>query len=34
LKLAENLFREHARKLVEENISVAIGILKSRTRAA
>ncbi|RDX74698.1 Protein TIC110, chloroplastic [Mucuna pruriens] len=33
LKLAENLFKEHARKLVEENISVAIGILKSRTRA-
>ncbi|CAJ1970745.1 unnamed protein product [Sphenostylis stenocarpa] len=32
-ELAENLFREHARKLVEENISVAIGILKSRTRA-
>ncbi|KAK7300831.1 hypothetical protein RJT34_11682 [Clitoria ternatea] len=33
-ELAENLFREHARKLVEENISVAVGILKSRTRAA
>ncbi|KAL2317396.1 hypothetical protein Fmac_031272 [Flemingia macrophylla] len=32
-ELAENLFREHARKLVEENISVAIGILKSRGRA-
>ncbi|XP_027369035.1 protein TIC110, chloroplastic-like isoform X1 [Abrus precatorius] len=32
-ELAENLFREHARKLIEENISVAIGILKSRTRA-
>nr|O24303.1 RecName: Full=Protein TIC110, chloroplastic; AltName: Full=Chloroplast inner envelope protein, 110 kDa; Short=psIEP110; AltName: Full=IAP100; AltName: Full=Translocon at the inner envelope membrane of chloroplasts 110; Flags: Precursor [Pisum sativum]AAC49399.1 IAP100 [Pisum sativum] len=32
-ELAENLFREHARKLVEENISVALGILKSRTRA-
>ncbi|KAL9316482.1 hypothetical protein ACSQ67_017483 [Phaseolus vulgaris] len=32
-ELAENLFRAHARKLVEENISVAIGILKSRTRA-
>ncbi|MCH83628.1 protein TIC110 chloroplastic-like, partial [Trifolium medium] len=33
-ELAENLFREHVRKLVEENISVALGILKSRTRAA
>lgn len=33
-ELAGNLFREHVRKLVEENISVALGILKSRTRAA
>ncbi|CAJ2652764.1 unnamed protein product [Trifolium pratense] len=33
-ELAENLFREHVRKLVEENISVALRILKSRTRAA
>ncbi|CAK8537923.1 unnamed protein product [Lathyrus sativus] len=32
-ELAENSFREHVRKLVEENISVALGILKSRTRA-
>lgn len=32
-ELAANLFREHVRKLVEENISVALGILKSRTRA-
>ncbi|RZB69923.1 Protein TIC110, chloroplastic isoform B [Glycine soja] len=32
-ELAENLFRTHTRKLVEENISVAIGILKSRTKA-
>ncbi|XP_058747968.1 protein TIC110, chloroplastic [Vicia villosa] len=32
-ELAENLFRGHVRKLVEENISVALGILKSRTRA-
>ncbi|CAI8585954.1 unnamed protein product [Vicia faba] len=32
-ELAENLFREHVRKLVEQNISVALGILKSRTRA-
>ncbi|KAK7321410.1 hypothetical protein VNO77_32031 [Canavalia gladiata] len=32
-ELAENLFRGHARKLVEENITVAIGKLKSRTRA-
>lgn len=32
-ELAVNLFREHVRKLVEENISVALGILKSRTRA-
>ncbi|XP_004490697.1 protein TIC110, chloroplastic [Cicer arietinum] len=32
-ELAGNLFREHVRNLVEENISVALGILKSRTRA-
>ncbi|CAL0317757.1 unnamed protein product [Lupinus luteus] len=32
-ELAENLFKEHARKLAEENISVALGTLKSRTRA-
>ncbi|KAK2441605.1 protein TIC110, chloroplastic [Trifolium repens] len=32
-ELAAKLFREHVRKLVEENISVALGILKSRTRA-
>ncbi|KAE9606040.1 hypothetical protein Lal_00025003 [Lupinus albus] len=32
-ELAENLFKEHARKLAEENISTALGTLKSRTRA-
>ncbi|KAI4307577.1 hypothetical protein L6164_030749 [Bauhinia variegata] len=32
-ELAGNLFREHTRKLVEVNISVALSILKSRTRA-
>ncbi|KAL5098404.1 hypothetical protein RYX36_002731 [Vicia faba] len=31
--LVENLFREHVRKLVEEKIPVALGILKSHTRA-
>ncbi|XP_048324004.2 protein TIC110, chloroplastic [Ziziphus jujuba] len=30
---AEELFKEHTRKLVEENISAALRILKSRTRA-
>ncbi|OIW16091.1 hypothetical protein TanjilG_18806 [Lupinus angustifolius] len=33
LKLAENLFKEHARKLAEQNISAALVMLKSRTRA-
>ncbi|XP_054819172.1 protein TIC110, chloroplastic [Prosopis cineraria] len=32
-ELAENLFKERTRKLVEENISEALSILKSRTRA-
>ncbi|KAK7276097.1 hypothetical protein RIF29_17230 [Crotalaria pallida] len=32
-ELAEDLFREHVRKLAEENISVALGVLKSRTRS-
>ncbi|XP_057442164.1 protein TIC110, chloroplastic [Lotus japonicus] len=32
-ELAENLFRGHTRKLVEVNISVALGELKSRTRS-
>lgn len=32
LQLAEELFREHIRKLVEESISSALAILKSRTR--
>ncbi|OIW02601.1 hypothetical protein TanjilG_24052 [Lupinus angustifolius] len=32
-ELAENLFKERARKLAEENISAALGTLKSRTRA-
>ncbi|CAH9075311.1 unnamed protein product [Cuscuta epithymum] len=31
-ELAEGMFREHTRKLVEENISRAVTILKSRTR--
>ncbi|KAJ4966622.1 hypothetical protein NE237_018471 [Protea cynaroides] len=33
-ELAADMFREHTRKLVEENISKALDILKSRTRAA
>ncbi|KAL5757055.1 hypothetical protein ACOSQ2_021801 [Xanthoceras sorbifolium] len=33
-ELAEDLFRENTRKLVEENILAALNILKSRTRAA
>ncbi|KAJ8536920.1 hypothetical protein K7X08_035321 [Anisodus acutangulus] len=32
-ELADEMFKEHARKLVEENISIAVGILKSRTRS-
>ncbi|KAK9273053.1 hypothetical protein L1049_017860 [Liquidambar formosana] len=32
-ELAEDLFKEHTRKLVEENITTALNILKSRTRA-
>ncbi|XP_004500340.1 protein TIC110, chloroplastic-like [Cicer arietinum] len=32
-QLAENLFKKHTRKLIEENISAALDILKSRTRA-
>ncbi|XP_043703542.1 protein TIC110, chloroplastic [Telopea speciosissima] len=32
-ELAADMFREHTRKLVEENISKALDILKSRTRA-
>uniref|UniRef100_A0A1U7Y3R6 Protein TIC110, chloroplastic-like n=1 Tax=Nicotiana sylvestris TaxID=4096 RepID=A0A1U7Y3R6_NICSY len=32
-ELAEEMFKEHARKLVEECISLALGSLKSRTRA-
>ncbi|RZB50828.1 protein TIC110, chloroplastic-like [Glycine soja] len=32
-QLAENLFKEHTRKLVEGSISVAHGILKSHTRS-
>lgn len=32
-ELAEDMFKEHTRKLVEENISTALSILKSRTRA-
>ncbi|KAF2296883.1 hypothetical protein GH714_010994 [Hevea brasiliensis] len=33
-ELAEDLFRQQTRKLVEENISAALDVLKSRTRAA
>ncbi|KAL6516428.1 hypothetical protein OROGR_019733 [Orobanche gracilis] len=32
-ELAEDMFREHARKLVEQNLSAALSGLKSRTRA-
>ncbi|XP_047940681.1 protein TIC110, chloroplastic [Salvia hispanica] len=32
-QLAEDLFREHTRKLVEKSISAAVSILKSRTKA-
>ncbi|KZV25772.1 hypothetical protein F511_04833 [Dorcoceras hygrometricum] len=32
-ELAADIFREHTRKLVEQNISTAVNILKSRTRA-
>ncbi|WCJ34963.1 translocon at the inner envelope membrane of chloroplasts 110 [Euphorbia peplus] len=32
-ELAEDLFRQHTRKLVEENISAALYILKSRSKA-
>ncbi|OWM68481.1 hypothetical protein CDL15_Pgr024621 [Punica granatum] len=32
-ELAEDLFKEHSRKLVEENITAALNVLKSRTRA-
>lgn len=32
-EMADDLFRERTRKLAEENISVALNILKSRTRA-
>ncbi|XP_073291614.1 protein TIC110, chloroplastic-like isoform X2 [Primulina huaijiensis] len=30
---AADIFREHTRKLVEQNISTALNLLKSRTRA-
>ncbi|KAK9126786.1 hypothetical protein Scep_015632 [Stephania cephalantha] len=33
-EIAADMFGEHTRKLVEENISTALSILKSRTRAA
>ncbi|XP_073112675.1 protein TIC110, chloroplastic [Elaeis guineensis] len=32
--IASEMFREHTRKLIEENISVALGMLKSRTKAS
>ncbi|KAL3752492.1 hypothetical protein ACJRO7_013190 [Eucalyptus globulus] len=32
-ELAEDLFKEHTRKLVEENVSAALNVLKSRTRS-
>ncbi|KAK4483071.1 hypothetical protein RD792_010247 [Penstemon davidsonii] len=31
-ELAEDMFREHTRKLVEQNISAALSVLKSRSR--
>ncbi|KAL8531252.1 hypothetical protein ACS0TY_008035 [Phlomoides rotata] len=31
-EIAEDMFREHTRKLVEQNISAAVSLLKSRTR--
>ncbi|KAI3507950.1 hypothetical protein L1887_22947 [Cichorium endivia] len=33
-ELAEDMFREHCRKLVEANISTSVNVLKSRTRTA
>ncbi|KAK1412731.1 hypothetical protein QVD17_34210 [Tagetes erecta] len=33
-ELAEDMFREHTRKLVEANISTSVNVLKSRTRTA
>ncbi|KAI7727898.1 hypothetical protein M8C21_010187 [Ambrosia artemisiifolia] len=33
-ELAEDMFREHIRKLVEANISTSVDVLKSRTRTA
>ncbi|KAK2652948.1 hypothetical protein Ddye_012804 [Dipteronia dyeriana] len=33
-ELADDLFKEHTRKLVEENVIAALNILKSRTRAS
>ncbi|XP_011080674.1 protein TIC110, chloroplastic isoform X2 [Sesamum indicum] len=33
-ELAENMFRDHTRKLVEQNISAALSVLKSRSRSA
>ncbi|KAJ9565110.1 hypothetical protein OSB04_001076 [Centaurea solstitialis] len=33
-ELAEDMFREHIRKLVEANISTSVNVLKSRTRTA
>ncbi|KAH6814210.1 translocon at the inner envelope membrane of chloroplasts 110 [Perilla frutescens var. frutescens] len=32
-QLAEDMFREHTRKLVEQSISAALSVLKSRTKA-
>lgn len=34
LQLAEDMFKELTRNLVEENITTALNVLKSRTRAA
>ncbi|KAL3530956.1 hypothetical protein ACH5RR_010278 [Cinchona calisaya] len=33
-ELAEDMFKEHTRKLVEENITIALNLLKSKTRSA
>lgn len=34
LQIAAEMFKEHAKKLVQENISSALDIVKSRTKAA
>lgn len=34
LQVAADMFKEHAKKLIQENISSALSILKSNTSAA